>query len=327
MALNRKHNMFPFDLFDVRDFPGEVGKELLYLQQFSMFPPYPWGQWMYDRLIDEKIHKIEGDFIEFGVGRGGMSLFLGKRAKKFGKHMYCLDSFEGLPNLNPEYDNPVFMKGDYGPNFQKDNLSWLDKLKEQVNILGLVDTIRILPGFFEDTIQNLPDTQFSFVHIDCDLYDSVRHVLDNIWDQVSEGGIVVLDDFFHPAQGPFRAASTFFNSIGICPKYHISFPYTVFVIKGEKHTLENSHFSVDGNIYDFSHLREESLFIENVKLSIENARQSSNNAALANAELFLELLEGESSGKESEIYGYWYTLREFWNGFQDHRKPREVYLM
>lgn len=96
MALTKRHNYFPFDLFEFCEFPGQLGSDIRMLSHYSMFPPFPWGQWLYGRLIEENIKQIEGDFIDLGVGLGGMSLFLGLRAREHQRKMYCLDSFTGM---------------------------------------------------------------------------------------------------------------------------------------------------------------------------------------------------------------------------------------
>ena len=76
--------------------------------------------------------------------------------------------------------------------------------------------------------------RLAFVHIDGDLYQSVletwlcdagdsvhdsgshpcklradrtKDAFEKVWDRVSDGGIVVVDDFFHKVQGPARASA------------------------------------------------------------------------------------------------------------------------
>ena len=37
--------------------------------------------------------------------------------------------------------------------------------------------------------------------------DCAKDALEAVWDMVSDGGIVVVDDFFHKVQGPARASA------------------------------------------------------------------------------------------------------------------------
>ena len=329
MALTKKHNYFPFDVFEFVDFPGPLGDELRELQRYSMFPPFPWGQSLYARLIEEEIAQIEGDFIDLGVGKGGMSLFLGFRAREHGRKMFSLDSFNGLPALHPELDNPVFLQGDYGAPDGREETQWKERLKMRARDYGLQDTIKIVPGYFDDTLAKLdPDQKFAFVHIDCDLYTSVRPVLDVIYDRVSDGGFIVIDDYFHPAQGALRAAACFFNARGIVPLYHVSFPYTVVIKKGEQIDINATHFCMDGNIYSFDYLRDDPMLAQALEASCQRASASPDGAEpAANAALLLSLLKRNERAKISDIYGYWYALRDFWNGFQDHRVARPVFTI
>merc|ERR1719361_407635 len=75
---------------------------------------------------------------------------------------------------------------------------------------------------------------FAFVHIDADLYDSVYDALEKVWDRISEGGIVAVDDFFHHAQGPARAVSDFFRARCQAepPLLFVVPTYAVLIVKG-----------------------------------------------------------------------------------------------
>jgi len=327
LSLTKGHSYFPFDLFDFCELPGEVGSQIRILGRYSMFPPYPWGQWLYGRLIKQNIEGIEGDFVDLGVGMGGMSLFLGLRARDHRRRMYSLDSFAGLPALHPELDNPVFRKGDYGPPDGRKITQWKDRLENKIREFGLQDVVEIVPGFFDVTLSQLsPQVKFAFLHIDCDIYTSVRSVLDALYDRVSEGGYIVIDDFFHPAQGALRAAVAFFNARRIVPLFHVSFPYSVIVKKGEQADIETTHFSVDGNIYSLDYLREDHDFIEALETCWRRARDSGDACQPAeNARLLLSILQNNEKQKKSDIYAYWYALRDFWNGFQDHRNDRPAF--
>lgn len=329
MALTKRHSYFPFDLFEFRELPGQLGNDIRRLAPYSMFPPFPWGQWLYGRLIEENIEKIEGDFIDLGVGRGGMSLFLGLRAREHQRKMYSLDSFTGLPALHPELDNPVFREGDYGPPDGRAITQWKDRLENKLKEFALQDVVEVVPGFFDVTLAQLPpQTKFSFVHVDCDLYTSVRPVLDALYDRVSDGGYIVIDDFFHPAQGALRAAVGFFNARRIVPLFHVSFPYTVVMRKGEKADIESTHFSLDGNIYTLDYLRGDRVLIETLEKCWHRAKDSADACEPAeNARLLLSLLRNDENSKKSDIYAYWYALRDFWNGFQDHRHDRPVFTI
>ena len=70
------------------------------------------------------------------------------------------------------------------------------------------------------------------------------------------------------------------------------------------------------------------LFIETLERCWHRAKDNADGREPAeNAGLLLSLLRAPENGKKSDIYGYWYALRDFWNGFQDHRHDRPVYTI
>jgi hypothetical protein len=55
--------------------------------------------------------------------------------------------------------------------------------------------LKIVKGFFDQTTRNLPTEKIALLHLDGDLYNSVKIPLDNLASKISIGGIVVVDDF------------------------------------------------------------------------------------------------------------------------------------
>jgi hypothetical protein len=42
---------------------------------------------------------------------------------------------------------------------------------------ALVDAVTLIPGYFAETLEKLPERKYSFVHLDCDIYDSYHQTL------------------------------------------------------------------------------------------------------------------------------------------------------
>ena len=243
--------------------------------------------------------------IELGVGAGGTSLFLAGLAGDSGRKVYSLDTFDGLPAPDPMLDNPYWRAGLYrgvtplGP-----------RLENLIVDNGFEDRLIMVPGLFSNTIPTLPaDARFCFAHLDSDLYVSVMDSLEGIYDRVVDGGIIVFDDFFHHAQGPARAASDFFNKRGIEPIYHVVFPYSVGIVKGEQPPPRTSR-SLDGRPYAFDWLRSDELLIKAVKESLNRAEPGSR--AQRNIEKLLNVLTSDES-RTSDVYEYWSSLEAFWD--------------
>jgi O-methyltransferase len=52
-----------------------------------------------------------------------------------------------------------------------------------------------LQGWFEDTLATAPIEQLALLRLDGDLYSSTIQTLDALFDKVSVGGFVVVDDY------------------------------------------------------------------------------------------------------------------------------------
>jgi len=138
-------------------------------------------------------NNIKGDVVELGCFEGDM-LFMMKyllNAYNSDKKLYGYDSFVGLPKPcgKDEYDiekYPGFsmdfggMKADY------------NRLLYNFNSRDLELPI-IEKGWFKE-IKNYPNT-ISFAHFDGDLYESIIDSFEKIYDKMSVGGIIVIDDY------------------------------------------------------------------------------------------------------------------------------------
>ncbi len=312
---------FPFDLFNDPALYKKMGRAIESVLPYSMFPPYPWGQRLYGRLFEQRCKGLEGDVIELGVGRGGMSLYLAQLAQKAGKRVFSYDSYEGLPEADSSKDNPGFRAGDYRGSSEKEDL--LARFEAAAKKLKVSKTITPVKGFFEHTVPKMAKTQrFCFAHLDSDLYDSVFFSLEQIYDRVADGAVIVIDDYFHHAQGPARAVSDFFNARQIHPVLHVSFPYSVFFVKGLT-APSRWHRCLDGHAYSFEWLRNDALLLAEVKKSVTRAK--GNRRVERNGKALLELLEG-TGYRNSDIYRYLAALEDYWDSFasQGQRIPDEI---
>jgi hypothetical protein len=118
-----------------------------------------------------------GLWLEFGVFRGESINFL---ASRFDEHFYGFDSFEGLPkSWGIEHPEGAFSLGGALP----------DVLPNVTLVRGWFD--RTLPAFLREH----PGEQVSFLHVDSDLYESARIVLEGLSDRIHPGTIIVFDEF------------------------------------------------------------------------------------------------------------------------------------
>ncbi len=306
--------VFPFDLFDseiLDRLGGELGTVIHELKPVSLVPPFPWGQWLVACLSKERLEHVQGDFMECGVARGGMSLLLGHLAAARGRKMYALDSFDGLPNPDPLHDNPYFKKGDYSAREDRGRLfGRFQTLVRRYRLEGVVTTIE---GYIENTLTDLAKLPqiLSVVHLDLDLHHSMETALAWAWPRLSDGGILAIDDFFHHSQGAARATTQFFARLGMRPLFHVSFPYGVVIIKGE--SIAGMHRSIDGEVYTLDFLRSDGLLRTAITDSTRRHNASGRSRAALNASLLDRLLQPDQVHRSSDLYDYLRAMEDFWD--------------
>jgi O-methyltransferase len=66
----------------------------------------------------------------------------------------------------------------------------------------LDDKVKFLKGWFKDTLHVAPIRQLALLRLDGDLYESTMDALKALYDKVSPGGFIIVDDFndFEPCR-------------------------------------------------------------------------------------------------------------------------------
>src|SRR5260370_26841464 len=148
--------------------------------------------------------KVPGALVECGAWRGGTAFFMAELLKQAGvrdRKVWLLDSFQGMPPVE-EIDGAGAIAEASNPECflspEKSRAS-MDEVQRTADELGLADYTEFVKGWFAETLPAVRDRigAIAFLHIDCDWYSSVRRCLDNLYDQVSDGGFVFLDDYYH----------------------------------------------------------------------------------------------------------------------------------
>ncbi len=139
---------------------------------------------------------IPGDLIETGVWRGGATILMRAILKARGvtdRVVWAADSFAGLPPPNAgQY--PL----DEGINLHRfPQLAVpLERVQDNFRRYGLLDgQVRFLKGWFRDTLPAAPIERLAVLRLDGDLYESTIQALESLYDKLSPGGFVIVDDF------------------------------------------------------------------------------------------------------------------------------------
>jgi hypothetical protein len=163
--------------------------------------------WQQVRYLDR--FDVPGAFVECGVWKGGSTglMALAHRATRAvpTRELHLFDSFEGLPEPDAVLDDQqsVDYAGAGGGELRSVGkcVGTLDENRELMErLLGYpTDLLRYHVGWFQDTIpRDAPALgSIALLRLDGDWYESTRICLEHLYDKVSRGGVVVIDDYGH----------------------------------------------------------------------------------------------------------------------------------
>lgn len=140
-------------------------------------------------------NNISGDLIETGVWRGGACIMMRAVLKAYGirnRSVWVADSFCGLPAPNPQIAADA---GDQHHLYTELAIS-MEEVRSNFEKYGLLDDqVRFLKGWFSETLPHAPITSLAVLRLDGDMYESTMDALTHLYDKVSPGGFIIVDDF------------------------------------------------------------------------------------------------------------------------------------
>jgi O-methyltransferase len=146
-----------------------------------------------ERVIADQ---VPGDLIETGVWKGGSTIFMRGVLKAYGDTSRCVwvaDSFQGLPppNTNKYPDDA----GDV--HYTYDSLRVTEaRVRENFAAYDLLDDrVKFLKGWFSDTLPSAPIEKLAVLRLDGDMYESTMDALESLYDKLSVGGYIIVDDY------------------------------------------------------------------------------------------------------------------------------------
>lgn len=138
---------------------------------------------------------INGDIAEVGVYQGGSAKLICEARNK-NKIFYLFDTFEGLPTPG-EFDGSL-KNGEYSASLKFAQ----DCLKSHKNIY-------FCQGIFPENANSIENKNFSFVHLDVDLYKSTLDALEFFYPRVNRGGIILSHDYGGGGEGETAVKKAF----------------------------------------------------------------------------------------------------------------------
>ena len=171
-----------------------------------------------------KNNKINGDIVECGVGRGISLYKISKISSnlKIKKKIFGYDSFEGFPE--PHISDLSYKNVKKGQ-WSDTSIKFVKSHFIKNNFSDFYDNyITLTKGFFNQTLENSKHKKISYLHIDCDLYQGYKDVLENLYNKVSKGGVILLDDYGHKKwPGATKAVNDFANKNNLKIQYSNTF--------------------------------------------------------------------------------------------------------
>ena len=144
-------------------------------------------------LLLERTRHISGDVAECGVYRGAtlVPMAVWSSQHNADKIFHGFDSFKGfaesivkdqqMGGADIECKRPGGM-----------NETSYELVANKIKSFRL-ENVRLHKGFFQNTLSEVSAVRFSFVHLDCDTYDSYRECLNFFYPRVNPGGMILLE--------------------------------------------------------------------------------------------------------------------------------------
>lgn len=160
---------------------------------------------------------VRGEIVEFGVFKGNSFFrwikFRDLLEQTNSRKVIGFDIFGDFPEANFEEDKEkrdAFVQETNGGK----SIS-LEEINELLQKQGLNKNVDIIKGdilvTLDEYLDKNPHLKISLLHIDVDLYEPTKHILEKLYQRVTTGGIIILDDYGAFA-GTNKAVDDFFQN-------------------------------------------------------------------------------------------------------------------
>jgi O-methyltransferase len=168
---------------------------------------------------------IEGDIVECGIAAGGnfALMMIGAPTRTF----WGYDSFEGIQLAGSKDTEQAGIGAiTHDTNVPSDQLLKSSGItahskQEVINNLtkwGLWDKVKteLVEGWVQKSMENNHPEKIAILRLDMDIYDPTKYVLSLLYDKISKGGYIIIDDW--ALTGVRLAVEEFWKERGIDPK-------------------------------------------------------------------------------------------------------------
>ena len=166
-------------------------------------------------------YHIPGDFVECGVWRGGSTMAAALSYLRAGERLpklHLFDTFEGMTKPTDvdrrctDGQRAATLLAKSSKRSALRAYSPIDEVRKNVVGTGYpADLIVFVKGQVEDTIPSMAPTEIAVLRLDTDWYESTKHELEYLFPRLSQGGVLIIDDYGH-WEGAKKAVDEYFLS-------------------------------------------------------------------------------------------------------------------
>lgn len=164
-------------------------------------------------------NKIEGDFVECGVWKGGSCMLIALILKDAGitdRKIYLYDTFEGMTKpgaMDGEEEKKQWEEGRVSETLNNMCYSPIEEVTRNMNSTGYpAENIMMVKGKVEQTIPSTLPLEISLLRLDTDWYESTKHELLHLYPLLVKHGVLIVDDY-GAWQGARKAVDEYFKTL------------------------------------------------------------------------------------------------------------------
>lgn len=175
--------------------------------------------------------KVRGDFVEAGIWRGGTGILMKSILNEYkcrDRKVFLLDSFEGMENIADtgssitQNNHPIDVLCSHALNdiekyFGQTLIETsVDEVEHNLKHFGCWDdNVVLVKGWFTDDYPFDQIREISVLRLDCDYYYPTMVCLEHLYDKISVGGFIILDEYYLEFMGERLAVDDFRHRRGI----------------------------------------------------------------------------------------------------------------
>jgi O-methyltransferase len=166
---------------------------------------------------------IPGSIVECGVWRGGSMMMAALTLQALGdtsRRLLLFDTFEGLPKPNPAEDIDLWGHCAYNEwtrhRLTDESSDWahasIEEVRENLASTGYPpEKLEFIKGMVQNTLPRTSPQTIALLRLDTDWYESTVCELNHLYPHLSNGGVLIVDDYGH-MRGQRKAVDEYFSS-------------------------------------------------------------------------------------------------------------------